>query len=140
MKRLLALVLVFAALSVSCCAETIDLSAMSFIELRTLQQRIAEELVKRPEWDGVKVSKGYWRVGTDIPAGVYSIQLQDKRDTCFVGVWGFAVDDYTTNGGSLFRGLLRSDAPSIGRIELKDGNILEVGNPVILKPSEGLEY
>ena len=140
MKKLLALSLVLVSLCVSCCAENVDLSSLSFDELRTLQQRVAEEITKRPEWKGVKVSKGYWRIGVDIPAGVYCIELQDKRDTCFIGVWGYAVNDYTTNGGLLYNGLLRSSAPSIGRVELPEGGVLEVGNPVIIKPVEGLGF
>lgn len=140
MKRLLALVLVFVAMSVSCCAETIDLSAMSFIELRTLQQRIAEELVSRPEWKEVTVPKGYWRIGADIPAGVYCIELQNKQGSCYIGLWGYAQKDYKTNGGLLCNAVIDSDEPRIGRIELVEGSLLELSSTVIIKPVEGLGF
>lgn len=140
MKKLLAVALVLCLLVPCAVAESIDLSGLSFDDLRILQQRIAQEMVTRPEWKGTKVPKGVWVVGEDIPAGYYAIELQDRRDSCFIGVWGFAVNDYSTNGGLIYSDLLYTSAPVLGKIELRSGWVLEIGNPVILKPVEKLAF
>ena len=137
MKRLISAVLVLVALSAFAYADTVDLS---FAELRTLQQQVAKEMTKRPEWKEVKVPKGFWRIGVDIPAGEYCIELQDKRGSCYVGLWGYARKDYETNGGLLCNMTINSSAPSIGRIELVNGALLELTAPVIIKPVEGLGF
>ena len=113
---------------------------MSFEELCSLQQWVADEIVSRPEWKEVKVPKGYWRIGVDIPAGVYCIELQDKSGSCYIGLWGYAQKDYKTNGGLLCNEVIDSDEPCIGRIELPDGALLELSSPVIIKPVEGLGF
>ena len=139
MKRLSALILILCLFSVPAFAEGIDLSAMTFEQLIALQQQINNEIMTRPESQGITLQTGIYRVGEDIPAGVYSITLADSRDTCFVGVWGYAVDDHLTNGGMLYSGLLRPSAESIGRIELRSGCVLEIGNPVILRYAGSVE-
>ena len=132
MKRLAALILILCLFSPAL-AESLDLSALTFEQLIALQQQINAEIMTRPESQGITLQKGTYRIGQDIPAGIYSITLADRRDTCFVGVWGYAVDDHITNGGMLYSGLLRPSAESIGRIELRSGCVLEIGNPVILR-------
>ena len=140
MKRALALLLALLLLTPAALAEDLDLSSMTFEELCALKQRINDEIVTRPEWRGVAVPKGFYTIGQDIPAGVYSVSLQDNRDTCFVGVWGHAVNDYTTNGGLICSFLLRPGSPSVGRVVLREGYVLELGNPVTLRHAEGLDF
>ena len=69
MKKLVAIILMICLFIPCAFAEEIDLSSLSFAELKALQQRVEAEMVKRPEWKGVAVPIGCWRIGTDIPAG-----------------------------------------------------------------------
>lgn len=73
MKKLLAVLLVLCLLP-WVYAEDIDLSGLSFEELRALQNRIAEEIVSRPEWKEVAVPPGFYVIGRDIPAGDWCIK------------------------------------------------------------------
>lgn len=139
MKRLSAMLLILCMMPVFAWAD-IDLSSMTYEELRELQEKIAAEIVKRPEWKGVDVSPGNWRVGPDIPPGAYSVTLKDSRGSCFFAVWGYAVNDYTTNGGLVYNQLLYQDKQSIGRIELLEGQVVEISNPVVFKPAERLGF
>ena len=73
MKRFFALLFVL-ILVVSCAvADDIDLSSLSFDELRQLQTDISKELIKRPEWKSVPVPPGIYQIGVDIPAGEWSL-------------------------------------------------------------------
>ncbi len=140
MKKLLLLVLVVCSLFSCSSAEDIDLSTLSFDELQSLKLRIEAEMVKRPEWEGVEVPIGCWRVGVDIPAGAYSIEIKDSKRLGNVAVWGFASQDYTTNGGLLHNKMIGQKQGNIGRIELMDGWLLEVNYPVILKQAQSLDF
>lgn len=74
MKRSLSIVLIL--IMVSACANAeIDLSSLSFDELRDLQARISIELTTRPEWKEVPVPPGLYQVGVDIPAGDWCLKF-----------------------------------------------------------------
>ena len=73
MKKLLTVVLMLCLLPWAL-AEDIDLSGLSFEELRALQNRIAEEMVTRPEWKEVAVPVGVYEIGVDIPAGDWCLR------------------------------------------------------------------
>ena len=72
MKRIICIVICL-LLPVCVVAESIDLSSLSFDELRILQTRISKELTTRPEWKSVPVPPGMYLVGRDIPAGEWTI-------------------------------------------------------------------
>ena len=72
MKRLIVLIIALVLFTLPALAE-IDLSALSFDELRQLQTEISKELTTRPEWKSVPVPPGLYKVGLDIPAGEWSI-------------------------------------------------------------------
>lgn len=84
MKKLLAVLLVLCLLP-WVYAEDIDLSGLSFEELRALQNRIAEEIVSRPEWKMVSVPPGIYKIGVDIPAGDWCIKC-GKSEYGFVSL------------------------------------------------------
>ena len=139
MKRLLSVLLILCLLPIFALAD-FDLSALSFAELKALQTQLNTELVNRPEWKEVTVPKGYYVIGEDIPEGTYSITLKDKKGSCYIGVWGYAVKDYKTNGGLIYNLLLMSDDNTIGRIVLKAGWTIEFSNSVIMQPPKGLDF
>jgi hypothetical protein len=73
MKKAIALVLILILAAMPVLAEQIDLSGLSFDELRQLQTRISHELTTRPEWKSVTVPAGFYQVGVDIPAATWTI-------------------------------------------------------------------
>ena len=100
MKKLLAVLLVLCLLP-WVYAEDIDLSGLSFEELRALQNRIAEEIVTRPEWMEVAVPVGVYKIGVDIPAGDWCLRAgRVEKDHVNVSC-SWTIDDTKTRLGSL---------------------------------------
>ena len=54
-------------------AETIDLDSMTWAQLKVLYGKVANELWSREETQEVEVPAGIYKIGTDIPAGKWSI-------------------------------------------------------------------
>ena len=86
MKKLICIIIAAVLFTVPAFAE-IDLSSLSFDELRQLQARISKELVTRPEWKSVPVPPGLYKIGLDIPAGEWQL-------TCYASEWGSAYIAY----------------------------------------------
>lgn len=125
MKRVFMILLVLALLFVSASAE--DLASLSVDQLRQLVLQVNAEIVSRQEWSGSDVPAGFWVVGQDIPAGVYSISVADKSGA-YLTV-SDASGRYVTYGG------IRKEKDAIGKIELKDGFTVEIdGGPLHFAP------
>lgn len=76
MKKLLAIVLIIAMLIPAACAE-IDLTGMSFNELRILYEQVQQALIDTKQGGTVKVGSGLFIVGKDIPSGKWSITAEE---------------------------------------------------------------
>ena len=63
----------------SALAASIDLSALSFDELKELSEQITKEITSRAEWKEVTVPAGVYVVGVDIPAGYWTITATKKQ-------------------------------------------------------------
>lgn len=72
MKKIICIIICL-IIPVCVIAENVDISSLSFDELRDLQTRISRELITRPEWKSVPVPPGMYLVGRDIPAGEWTI-------------------------------------------------------------------
>ena len=55
--------------------ESVDVSLLSYDELKDLQTRISSEIVTRDEWKETKIPSGEWVVGVDVPAGEYRVTI-----------------------------------------------------------------
>lgn len=85
MKKFFAMLLACLLIASCACADEIDLSSLSFDELRELQTEISKELIKRPEWKEVNVPAGFYKIGEDIPAGDWCIKCGNAdEDHIFV--------------------------------------------------------
>ena len=120
-------------------AHAADLSTLTFDELMALREQCQLEIMKRPEWKEVKVPQGIWEIGVDIPEGNYTIILNDNNSGN-IWLWGKAKGDYKSNGGLLVNTSLTSKQPQIGKLILKNGNILELKCDVIMSPVKGLGF
>lgn len=127
MKKIIALVLVLLSLvSVTQAEETYDLKSLTTeelvalkTELLSLKDSIDQELANRGE--GVKnvpVPVGKYTVGEDIPAGTYTVTYEGAIIS-LVTVYSGKNDSYGT-------GYNLSANDSIGKLELSDGQIVEV--------------
>lgn len=85
MKKLLSMVLALILagfLVLTACAESVDLSALTWEELLELKARITLEQLTRDEWQEVEVPQGVYVVGEDIPAGKWTVKCK-KGNSCY---------------------------------------------------------
>lgn len=79
MKKLFSLVLaallLLSAVPASAAPETIDLSAMSLKDLQALEARVLAAMWASGDWQEVKVPAGVYAVGSEIPAGKWTITI-----------------------------------------------------------------
>lgn len=108
---------------------TILSSWLSTQELIALRKQVDDEIHSRPEWKEVEVPTGTWHVGTDIPAGAYSIRALDERSYGTVYIYP-KNDEYFDNFYSL------GDGNVIGKVVLEEGQKVETTCAVIFAPPE----
>lgn len=77
MKKVLCIILMIVLAIPIACAESVDLSGLSFDELVALRDRINLAIWQADEWQEVTVPQGVWKVGEDIPVGHWSIRAAD---------------------------------------------------------------
>lgn len=70
-----ALVLALASVPALAAPETVDLSAMTFKDLQALEARVLAAMWASGDWQEVKVPAGAYAVGSEIPAGKWTITI-----------------------------------------------------------------
>lgn len=85
MKRILPLLIVLLFLAGTATATTFDLSGMSYEELVALKDQINLAMWNSQEWQEVTVPQGVWLVGSDIPAGHWTITTKAKWSYIQIG-------------------------------------------------------
>ena len=90
MKRIACALLILFMIPALAIAEDIDLSKFSFDELRSLRNKVTEEMMNRPETEVYALDAGLYIVGFDIPSGDYIMR-------CGVSKYGFATVQYDSN-------------------------------------------
>ena len=78
-KRILPIMIICMLIIHCAVAEDIDLTGLSFDDLRILQTRVSKELITRPEWKSVPVPPGMYMVGVDIPEGEWTITCGEAK-------------------------------------------------------------
>ena len=139
MKKVITMIITLSLLFSVSFAE-VDLKSYSFDELRDLYHKVMREMVIRPEWKDAEVHPGVYVVGEDIPAGSYTIALKNPDATANIFLWGAEQNDYETNGGLLVNELLYGDQKVMGKIILKEGNILHITADVYIGPFRGIWF
>ena len=77
-KKFLSVILVLCLLPVIALAE-VDLSTMSVDELIALNKAVVMELMSRKDFKEVTVPAGEYKVGEDIPAGIYTVKVKANQ-------------------------------------------------------------
>ena len=80
---------------------------------------------------------GEYKIGADIPAGNYTIMIQEGNAN--LSVWGSKFQDYNKNGGLLFSFILDvEDNAVLGKLTLEEGNVFVLYGPAIIEVYEGV--
>lgn len=112
-----------------CYAANIDLSGMSFNELVELQSEVNKALWASDGWKKVEVPVGTYEVGSEIPAGKYTVSRYEDE--------GF---QYFRVGTKIEKGRLRgytitSDLEHPLNVILEEGTFIEISDkPAIFTP------
>lgn len=130
----LLLVFLFSAFSFAS-AETIDLSGLSYDELVALRQRIDLAIMQSDEWREVTVPVGTYTVGTDIPAGDYTVSYKGSIGAILEV---YSADEFPTaihTLGQMFGTTL------IGKLTLSDGQVISISQgELAFSPYKGIGF
>lgn len=112
------------------CAETIDLSNLSYKELIALRLQVDFAIAETGEWKQVVVPPGEYIVGADIPAGDYTLTTGDEWCDLIVYEDGKIIHHYNSHVPE-----------TIGKLTLKDGQIVSIRfDEFIFAPYKGLGF
>ena len=132
-------VLLFSILTVAS-AETFDISDLSFAELVALKEKINLAIMQSDEWKEVTVPVGTYTVGTDIPAGDYTVTYEGRIQSCVYvypnihSVGSYNYPFYILNSVVM-------DSSSIGKLTLTDGQVIKIEyGSVVFRPYTGLDF
>ena len=139
MKKLISIIIISLMIVSLASADSVDLSQYSYEDLLLLNKKVEMEIMSRPEWKEVRVPAGFWTVGEDIPAGKYSFE-KDYEYSGHINVWGLKVGDYSHNGGLIVNMPVYGEGEIVGKIELKTGNVLDLGCAFIVRPAMSLGF
>lgn len=80
---------------------------------------------------------GRYKIGEDIPAGAYIISTIKKGTN--LTLWGSKYDDYKANGGLLLNVVVNDKNPTLGKVVLEDGNVIDFTAPLNFEKYTPLE-
>ena len=130
MKKLIALILVALSLIPMVAFADVDFSGMSFDELISLNEKLIQEIISRPEFKEVTVPTGSYKVGEDIPAGNYSLSFSSGTFGSMIQINDYQ-DVYSVS----------SSDPVVGKVTLKDGDSIKISmGSIVFKPYVGLGF
>lgn len=86
--------------------------------------------VEPEEEPGVFVPAGFWEVGTDIPAGVYSIRKPDGASSQNFVIYEKYNEETGRYTRTIVNTILNKTNPIIGKVELREGNVVNVDEGV----------
>lgn len=149
MKKLFSVVLtallLLSAVPASAAPETVDLSSMSFKDLQALEARVLAAMWASGDWQEVKVPAGAYAVGSDIPAGKWTITITPRN---YAEIYVCTeLNAYGTGAGGHYSydviaaedHFMFEDYPSVSlTVEVKEGMFIVIKDaPVIFTPYAG---
>lgn len=88
---------------------------------------------------GITVPSGVYIAGDDFPSGTYSIKLENEKNGGVIVLYE-NMEDTRKAFSYLHEYSLNKNNPLVGKMIIKDGNVLDVRNTIIvLLPYEGLQ-
>ena len=152
MKKLfllvLAALLLLSAVPASAAPETVDLSAMSFKDLQALEARVQAAMWASDDWQEVKVPAGAYAVGSEIPAGKWTITITPGN---YAEIYVCTeLNAYGTGAGGHYSydviaaedHFMFEDYPSVSlTVEVKEGMFIVIKDaPVLFTPYSGPSF
>lgn len=139
MRRVLALVLIFAV--AACCvayAEP-DYNSMTYDELLRINKLVQAALFQKGVLaDGVTVYPGVYKVGEEIPAGVYRAECKGAYSSALLNIYPDENNQSIISGKSYVMAELYGSSV-VGKLVLEEGNIVDLTNGnIILTAYTGL--
>lgn len=137
MKRIIAIFLLLTIIPVYAFADmpTIDFRTMTNEELISLETIISEEKLARKMVKSAKLGAGTYTVGKDIPAGSYTI-TDDSKYSMNIFVYKNKAD--REKDIRIYNLILWGNGEKTGKIELEEGNVLDINQSIILTVFEGV--
>ncbi len=127
-----ALIVLIASFLFVSCASALDLSSVSDDELMKLPAQITAEQIARGLVKSAEIRAGKYRIGTDIPAGAYVIKNNGK--------YSMNIFVQNTYGEYTYNLALWSTGEETGRIELNEGDVLDINGDIILSIFTGITW
>ena len=125
-----ALMIIVASFLFVSCAFALDFTTISDEELMRLPELISAEQIERGLVKSAEVKAGKYRIGNDIPAGAYMIKNNGKYSM------NIFVQD--PSGYYTYNLALWSNGEETGRIELNEGDVLDINGDIILSIFTGV--
>lgn len=138
MRHTLVLFIMLLCLFPLCASADVDYSHMTFDQLIETRVELNKEIMSRPEWKEVTVPAGEWIVGSDIPAGSYSVTYSGDVFAT-VTVTDGEENNYLKNGNLVAMQVVTPD-DFVGRLVLEEGYIVSISSEVIFAPAKSLEF
>ena len=115
----------------------IKLDAMSAADLLALNHQIQLKLFSQQLVEGVRVPEGVYRIGEDIPAGTYRIEMEKGNEYDSAGL-----SAENTKGEYTFISMLGFPGSTyeIGKLKLNDGDTVTISGSLIFYAYSGLKF
>ena len=96
--------------------------------------------VTKRNWEQANtIPGGRYTVGEDIPAGSYNVSIKDGSTN--LTVWGYAYEDFRTDGGLLLNVVVsKRSNPELGKVLLEEGNVIDFDSPLVFAPFKGFSF
>ena len=111
---------------------SIQTADIPYENLLHIRNQLDEEILARGDWTEIEILAGSWTVGQDIPAGFYSVASVGGKRTSFNVV---SADAYRSRSYYSIE-----ENGVVGKIELKDGMVLEIARPLIFAAPKSLGF
>lgn len=111
---------------------SIQTADIPYLNLLHIRNQLDEEILARGDWTSIEIPAGKWTVGEDIPAGFYSVTVVSGKYTSFAIV---DTDAYRTHNYYTI-----DENGVVGKVELKDGMVLEIPRPLLFAAPKTLGF
>lgn len=139
MNRIVLLLLLVLLVTGSCAYAELDYNSMSYDELLRINSLVQAALFQKGILaDGVTIYPGVYKVGEEIPAGVYRAECKGAYSSALLNIYPDENNQSILSGKSYVMAELYGSSV-VGKLVLEEGNIVDLTNGnIILTAYTGL--
>lgn len=139
MNRIVLLLLLVLLVMGSCAYAELDYNSMSYDELLRINSLVQAALFQKGILaDGVTIYPGVYKVGEEIPAGVYRAECKGAYSSALLNIYPDENNQSILSGKSYVMAELYGSSV-VGKLVLEEGNIVDLTNGnIILSAYTGL--